>query len=668
MVGGRNLHGKSGLGVPNRDASRKINITGPRANPRADDLRTGSNMGIPPVLNVEEFLEPIAADRPAGANLAYEPEFDTLRAARRSDDDSPQGDWQKQTKSAEWDRVIRLGGDLLRTRTKDLQIAAWVTEALARVHGFAGLRDGLRLLLAIQDRFWDSFHPEIDDGDLESRFGPYVFLDTVLPLVIRGTPLTAGYAETPYSYLRWEESRATDNAGLKNPDLMDALIAEGKITGKQFDEQVAQTPRRFYEELSETLTECLTAYQEFDRSIDAHFGRDAPGLINVRKALEDCRRPLEPILRAKRAEEPDDEWGIAAAPAVEGVPADDEPADDATAVVEDRAPARRKRAAPRSAGGPIGSVEDAVQRIAEAATYLRAQDPTSAVSYLVTRALRTGELFGSGRVADAEAPASEVRQNLRRLASEGSWAELLEESELALGRPEGRAWLDPHRYSARALRELDDADRSGPASAVVAYLKTIVAEFPDLADAELSDGTPAANTETRAWVRDEVAPALAAPEAAEPPRWEPPAYEPEPSPAGATDDAPPDPWDLALAAVRSGRVSEGFERLRKALKSAETGRDRFLRKLQMAELCLMAGNPRLALPLAEDLAKQVDEFRLEEWEDERLNARVWAALYRCLKDASGDGSLADRAGEAFARLCRLDVGQALGFADGRPPG
>ena len=77
----------------------------------------------------------------------------------------------------------------------------------------------------------------------------------------------------------------------------------------------------------------------------------------------------------------------------------------------------------------------------------------------------------------------------------------------------------------------------------------------------------------------------------------------------------------------------------------------------------MVNNARLALPLAEDLSRQVDEFRLEEWEEERL-ARVWSRpLSLAPRGPAGDGD-AGRAGEVFARLCRLDIGQALAYGDG----
>ena len=243
-------------------------------------------MSSPPIIPVESWLVPIAGDDPSGRNLAYEPEYDALREARRFEDATNQGDWVRDAKAADWNKVVTLGGNCLRSRTKDLQIAAWVAEALTRLHGFAGLRDGLALLLGIQGRFWDSYHPRIDDGDIESRFGPFIFLNDsrVLPFLIRRAPVTNGLGDEPFSFARYQESRETDNLIKKNPEKSKSILAEGRITGKTFDDQVAQTPRTFYERLADDLGEDLT---------------------NIGKTLDECQRWIEPILADKREKEPD---------------------------------------------------------------------------------------------------------------------------------------------------------------------------------------------------------------------------------------------------------------------------------------------------------------------------------------------------------------------------
>src|SRR5262245_35942232 len=45
----------------------------------------------------------------------------------------------------DWRLVLRRGVEILAERSKDLEIVASMIEALVRLHGFAGLRDGVRL-------------------------------------------------------------------------------------------------------------------------------------------------------------------------------------------------------------------------------------------------------------------------------------------------------------------------------------------------------------------------------------------------------------------------------------------------------------------------------------------------------------------------------------------
>lgn len=264
-------------------------------------------MPTPPVLDVEALLVPISPEEPAGKSLAYGPEYDALREARRSEDDTLQGDWQRDAKTANWDLVVELGQKLLRDRTKDLQIAAWITESLGRLYGFAGLRDGLRLLHGIQDQFWDSYHPQVDDGDVESRVGPFLFLNDprYVPLLVKEIPLTAAMSSPNYHYLKYRESRDTDNELRKNPDRHDELVAEGKITSEMFNTAVAQTPKDFYAQAVDDLKGCIEALKTFEKGTDDHFQDDSPSLLNLSKSLEECRSLLESILAEKRKLEPD---------------------------------------------------------------------------------------------------------------------------------------------------------------------------------------------------------------------------------------------------------------------------------------------------------------------------------------------------------------------------
>ena len=119
-----------------------------------------------------DLLNPISAEKPAGESLRYAPVFDKIKEARREDDDAPQGEWKRERKVADWPLTIKLIGEALATKTKDLQLAAWLAEAMLRREGVAGLREVLDVTRGFLENFWDTLYPELEDGDAEYRASP----------------------------------------------------------------------------------------------------------------------------------------------------------------------------------------------------------------------------------------------------------------------------------------------------------------------------------------------------------------------------------------------------------------------------------------------------------------------------------------------------------------
>ena len=54
-----------------------------------------------------------------------------------------------------WELIAGRGPELIAKTAKDLEVASWLTEALLRRHQLAGLRDGLKLLDGLIERYWD---------------------------------------------------------------------------------------------------------------------------------------------------------------------------------------------------------------------------------------------------------------------------------------------------------------------------------------------------------------------------------------------------------------------------------------------------------------------------------------------------------------------------------
>ena len=90
------------------------------------------------------------------------------------------GAWEREVKTADYLQVIKLCEEALAKQTKDLWLAVWLTDALIARDKFAGLRDGIDLLRALIETFWDTLYPELEDGDAELRAAPIEWLGNYL--------------------------------------------------------------------------------------------------------------------------------------------------------------------------------------------------------------------------------------------------------------------------------------------------------------------------------------------------------------------------------------------------------------------------------------------------------------------------------------------------------
>jgi type VI secretion system protein ImpA len=176
-----------------------------------------------------------------------------------------------------------------------------------------------------------------------------------------------------------------------------------------------------------------------------------------------------------------------------------------------------------------------------------------------------------------------------------------------------------------------------------------------LLDASLLDDTPAANNETKAWLkqlseRPAAAPATeASGESVAPPSA---GQGPTPSwPAKATDG-----YALAQEALKAGQAETAFEIMQKEIAGQRSGRGRFERKLQLVQLCVAAGKDAIAQPLLDDLAAAIDTHKLEEWEDKEMVAAALMTVMTLSKKIQGN---AVEKQKLFERICRLDPVRAL---------
>ncbi|HEU4628438.1 MAG TPA: type VI secretion system protein TssA [Gemmatimonadaceae bacterium] len=255
----------------------------------------------------DDLLTPIPGDLPGGANLRYDPLYDKVKEARREDDDLPAGELPTgPRKTADYALVQRLASEALATKTKDLQLAAWLTEALLNREGFAGLTQGLGLLRDLLVQFWDSLYPELEDDDAELRAAPLDWVGSRLVIAVRQVPLT----KAGYGHLKFEESRdvgyeAAVQESTEKAERRQQKIAEGKLAAEDWDRAVESTDLAFYQKLTGDLDAALETLAALDAVSQEKFGDVAPSYTPLREVLEQVRGVARSILTKKLPPEPE---------------------------------------------------------------------------------------------------------------------------------------------------------------------------------------------------------------------------------------------------------------------------------------------------------------------------------------------------------------------------
>src|SRR6516164_1413622 len=102
-------------------------------------------MASPDTLNFARLLAPLPGPNPTGVDLRADLSPGSVYYALR---DARFAKLLAETAwgaAPDWRPILRQGVAVLTVQAKDLEIVSYVIEALARLYGFAGLRDGFRL-------------------------------------------------------------------------------------------------------------------------------------------------------------------------------------------------------------------------------------------------------------------------------------------------------------------------------------------------------------------------------------------------------------------------------------------------------------------------------------------------------------------------------------------
>jgi type VI secretion system protein ImpA len=338
-------------------------------------------MASPEVLDFGTLLAALPGDNPAGVDLRSDPSpaspyyaiKDARSAARAAERQMVLGDDAASGDGPDWRPVLENATRALAERTKDLEIAAYLIEALVRQHGFAGLRDGFRLTRELVERYWDVLYPLPDEDGLATRVAPLAGLNGVeaegtLIVPIAMVPLTEAKGGAGLSQVHYQQAQALGK--ITDPKRRERTIAQGAIPLEAFQQAVAESSPRFFGNLVGDLAQCQEEFARLCAALDERCGGEAPPTSNIKAALGSFLDVVRDVARNK----------LEAAPAKGGAGAGD------------AAPGSPAASAPGHAVDAIQTREDAFAVLLKVADYFRRTEPHTVVSFTLEQVVRWGQM------------------------------------------------------------------------------------------------------------------------------------------------------------------------------------------------------------------------------------------------------------------------------------
>jgi type VI secretion system protein ImpA len=336
---------------------------------------------LPEGFDLEALLAPVPGDAPQGIDIredfsAASP-YNRLRDARSEARDAERGldagGENTRDPAPLWRSIRELALTTLAETTKDLEVAAWLTEALVRSDGLTGLAAGARLMGGLAEQYWDVLFPLPDDYGMETRVTPVTGLNgrdgngSLMQPLYKLTLFKRRQDDTAVAIYQYQQFEKLSPTGKERQAAFEALekdarAAESRAFGTLFADAWA----------------AREAWQAMANAMDAKAGADGPSTTAVRDLLSS-------IIDIARRYAPPEVVTAVTAPPGEIVSAT---AETASAETGDALVVTAAAAAP----GRMVTREDALRVLGEIADYFRRTEPHSPISYTLDEAVRRGRL------------------------------------------------------------------------------------------------------------------------------------------------------------------------------------------------------------------------------------------------------------------------------------
>lgn len=144
----------------------------------------------------------------------------------------------------DWEKLLDLSEGLLKSNTKDLKLAGCMTLARYHLEGIHGLNQGLQVVVALLEEYWDHVHPKPrSSSNLRRRASPLIWLNTNLQKILltaKTTPNAANAFSSILATTQKYESICVDRFGSQTPAFRDLLTAIEQLNQESLEASAAE--------------------------------------------------------------------------------------------------------------------------------------------------------------------------------------------------------------------------------------------------------------------------------------------------------------------------------------------------------------------------------------------------------------------------------------------
>jgi type VI secretion system protein ImpA len=336
-------------------------------------------------LDLETLLTPISAETPTGTDIRTDFSPASVyfrlrdaradaRAAERAADTDPAAEG---TSTESWRTVRTLSVKILSEQAKDLEVAAWLTEALVRSNGLAGLAFGAQVIGGLTDRYWDQVFPMPDEDGIETRLAPVTGLngeggDGTLTQPLNKLRLFNGADGEPVLLFQYQASAELET--ITDKARKEARLKAGAVPFDKMQAAARAAGPGNFVALRRNLREAQAAWTAMGEILDRVAGRDSPPTRQISDTLE----TILSIINQYAPPEGTD------APAGEGDAGEGEAGGEDGAEDDSGGQMVRKK--------KMVTREDALATLTEIAEFFRRNEPQSPLAYTIDEAIRRGRL------------------------------------------------------------------------------------------------------------------------------------------------------------------------------------------------------------------------------------------------------------------------------------